>query len=507
MSEVKARRNALIDSGFTAAKMDNYLKELFHWLLTFKGHSGSVWTHPKSTVLKSLTFIAQQIQQNSDSISPFFANLCEVFVLILSPNNDPEIRSAAWSSIIAVIKAVWNRDMPLASWERIFQTALPPLPDLHRFPRLRIGNKAEYGPDTIIKWSEVFLKEVRACAVRQMFEYFWRLIVGIILPLFNEKNLPNKLIRQNCDIMHRTAIVQCLKSFRDSPALVTPDVVTAICQSLDVLKGITDVDRIYGQVIMFYKYVFSCDFLIISERSIRSRSVKIMKKKLMDLIGGHGWGGPLNLAYFDAVPTQTASELLEEVFRKFGDARIQQLVSMLDPGFMIISHVVGLIRARLDAAEPVLDSKLLAKLLGLFLRLRTIIRILFRISRAPEAIVSFLCCLFLNQSRDMHLFMASFYFTIVFDLKQVNFVEALNFARNIVKMAAFYDPSMTTSMPQLFSHIAAHTSAALAPVLLGLAPDELPALLENPVIFSHEKIPNLTLKVIGKRINTRSIFF
>jgi hypothetical protein len=59
----------------------------------------------------------------------------------------------------------------------------------------------------------------------------------------------------------------------------------------------------------------------------------------------------------------------------------------------------------------------------------------------------------------------------------------------------------------LFSHIAAHTNAGLAPVLLGLAPDELPALLENPVIFSHERIPNLTLKVIGKRINTTSIFF
>jgi hypothetical protein len=213
------------------------------------------------------------------------------------------------------------------------------------------------------------------------------------------------------------------------------------------------------------------------------------------------------LAYFDAIPCQTTTELLEEAFRKFGDANIQQLVSMLDPGFMIVSRVIGLIRARLDAPDPVLDSKLLAKLLGLFLRLRTIIRALFQISRMPEAIVSFLCCLFLNQSRDIHLFMASFYFTIVFDLKQVNFAEALNFARNIVKMATVYDPGMMTSMPQLFSHIAAHTSAALAPVLLGFPPDELPALLENPVIFSHEKVPNLTLKVIGKRINTTSIFF
>jgi hypothetical protein len=170
---LKSRRDALLETGFTAAKMDNYLKELLHWLLTFKGHSGSVWTNSKSIVLKSLTFIAQQVQQNPDPISPFFANLCEVFVLILSPNNDPEIRSAAWSSTVAVIKAVWDRNMPLASWERIFQTAFPPLADTHRFPRLRIGNKAEYGPDTVVKCSEIFMREFRACATRPMFEYFW----------------------------------------------------------------------------------------------------------------------------------------------------------------------------------------------------------------------------------------------------------------------------------------------------------------------------------------------
>jgi hypothetical protein len=104
--------------------------------------------------------------------------------------------------------------------------------------------------------------------------------------------------------------------------------------------------------------------------------------------------------------------------------------------------------------------------MGHLLRLRAAFQVITVSSPQGESFVSFLCCLMQRQNLEMHIVS----FTIVFDCKSFNI--------RICESG--------------FSH--GHGSRA------GTLRSMMP-------LFIHKKIDNLSLRTIGRRINTPSVFF
>jgi hypothetical protein len=223
-------------------------------------------------------------------------------------------------------------------------------------------------------------------------------------------------------------------------------------------------------VILFYKYVFPCQFVYCKEPDNLNPRLRLIRD----------WMGKippephvLSLAYFDGLSSGSTHQIIEVLLATLGEDKVDTVLSILNPGV----EVFGDLTLHAGSAAHL-------RSLGHLLRLRAVIRTLVGRARRRDAIISFLGCLLLTQGRELSFFVLSFYFTILFDCRECLPAMTHGFTQNITRLAVAFDESLGPPLRELFGLLALHAATALAPALLALSPKENPDLFENPVKFA-----------------------
>lgn len=482
--------------GVEIDKFQSYIDDFATWIDNLlRGKEAKIKRSNKQIIIKHIIMLNQLIHQYPGLLTvSAFTSFMSVVLMLISPNNDSEVRMEAWNCAIIAIDScpkLFDEGNLFPFFAIAF--TLSEEAEHSKTPRVFAGNRGSVNAEVLLKQCEVILQMVDNIKTKEQFFYWWKIIGDYVLPRFFDTGKARELKNHRgiLSLMFLRSLIKSLKKFRGISVFDLTNGSTSLVRHIvDVLRSTEEIaagnnemaSEAHDLAVKFIRISFPCHFILSdsSDDNGEPDSLTFIREKIRttDL--------PQNLWFsmFFALPASSMTQFLNVMSNKDecseGAAVFMSLVN-------ICVNLIQPFFAKLRACEHGSDEywKTMSKLVAHSLRVRVIICEILKTD--PNCGVSSGSFLLLNQGHDMFPLLCALAFITLYDRMQIVELTADDYGNlsGVMAVTAKYDgcSGKNSTCINIFGRIGSQLAVVFSQCFLEFVDAEIE---RNPILYEYK---------------------